>query len=648
MPDVPTLSFQSDPEGRAHEAQRLRECSAEPIRTLGKIQSHGTLLGVDAATRQIVVASDNAAEWLGRTIDEAGSDVLAWAIVNAAAVDPVRAEFEGELYDVIVHRGTDPLLVELEPVAAQLEYARTGVVGAIQRLASMTDIDELRVRAAEEIKQITGYDRVMVYHFHKDGHGQVVADAREPEMDSYFGLHFPASDIPSQARALYIEKQSRVIADTEDHGLGLQSILGDDYAVDLGLTELRASSPHHLVFMRNMGQAATVSFALVVNDTLIGMITCAHRSPRRIPVLLRRAIEVMASQLSTQIMAATEIQSLRRELGARERRAALTAPLHGRDDVAAILLGSARSVLDIVPADGVVLRLGDNVHSLGVVPPMSALAPVLETLAPGPFVSEALALERPELAVELVGVTGLLIVPLTDDGDCLVFLRGEVSRTVEWLGDQSPANRDNPLSPRRSFTAWRESVTGRSLPWGDYADDAWQLGESIRAAMAARAQAHLAELALRDALTGLHNRRFLDERLADVLSRTRHSVSVIFIDLDYFKRINDAHGHEVGDAVLATVGRRLSGNARGDDIVARLGGDEFIMVCIDARDAEAIAGRVIDSLAQPIDAEGVELSVSASAGVVTITGDAEASDVISAADAAMYRAKRAGRGRVSA
>ena len=648
MTQGPTLSaFRNERERDRSEAQRLRECAAEPIRTIGRIQSHGILFGIDAATSTVVLASDNAAHWLGPRLDQAGSDVLTWAVTHGVAVDPVRAEFEGEVYDVIVHRDTSPVLVELEPIVADLDYVRTGVVGAIQRMAAITDPDELRERAAAEIKAVTGFDRVMVYGFHGDAPGQVVADAREPDMEPYAGLHFPASDIPSQARALYLEKRSRAIVDTEDGGLGLQSLV-PDATVDLGLTELRAVSPHHLQFMRNMGQASTVSFSLVTDGRLSGMITCAHRTPRRLPVLLRRALEVMASQLSLQLAATESLAQLRRQLEARQRRAELTAPLYGRGDIARVLLGGETTVLDVVPADGVLVRIGGATHAVGEVPPVGVIHRVLETLGPEAFCSDALPMHRPELAVEMPGVAGLLVVPLDED-DCIVFVRGEVAHTVDWLGDQGPGNRDDALSPRRSFSAWRESVTGRSVPWGDHQQDAQELGADIRAALAARAQAELAELALRDALTGLHNRRFLDERLDELVDSPHDGIGVVFIDLDDFKSVNDSFGHDAGDAVLAAVGRRLSSIARGSDVVARLGGDEFVLICVDvdADGADLIAGRAIESVSQPIAVDGAQLRVTASAGVVVHTQASSAADLISAADAAMYRAKRAGRGRVS-
>jgi chemotaxis family two-component system sensor kinase Cph1 len=650
LTDLLASSFEDDRARADAERRRLQECAAEPLRTIGRIQSHGRLLGVDDETRRIVVASANAAHWLGRELDEADDEKLSWAVRHAVAIDPVRVRFDGELYDAIVHRDTVPLLVELEPIVPDLEYVRTGVVSAIQALAGITDLDELRRRAARAIKDVTGFDRVMCYHFHDDDHGQVVADEREPDMEPYIGLHFPASDIPSQARALYLEKRSRVIADTEDPGVEIVALLPEQQPVDLGATELRASSPHHLQFMRNMGQVSTVSFALVADGRLVGMFTCAHRSPRRIPVLLRRALEVLVAQVAAQLRSAEQIGALRRQLEARERRSSIVAPLYGRADVASVLMGGARTVLDVIPADGALLRFEGSVTTVGAVPPPQNLLAVVDGLGGGRQLWEALPLERPEIAVAIAGVAGLLTVPFGSDGEILVFVRREVARTVDWLGDQRSTNRDDDLSPRRSFSAWRESVTGRSLPWGDHAQEAFDLGEEIRVALQSRTQAELAELALRDALTGLHNRRFLDDRLGELLTRPETRVALVFLDLDDFKLVNDTYGHETGDAVLAAVGRRLAHAARTGDVVVRLGGDEFVILCQTAGHEEAtrVATRALEAVTEPIAVDGAVITIAASAGVVAAASGEAARDLLDAADAAMYRAKRSGGGRVSA
>jgi diguanylate cyclase (GGDEF) domain len=634
----------------ADELRRLEECAREPIRTPGRIQSHGTLLGVDPATGVVVTASEDASDWLGRSLADAGSDALHYAARTGNAVDPVRLEWRGADADAIVHRAGGLAIVELEPVVEGLEYVRTGVVGAIQRLSALTTVDDLRREAAVELRRITGFDRVMVYRFHDDGHGEVVAEDRAEGLEPYLGLHFPSSDIPPQARQLYITKLSRAIVDTHDEGLELVSTAGDPRALDLSQAELRAVSPYHLQYQRNMGQRSTVSFSIVERGRLVGMITCAHGTVRRLPVLLRRSLEVVATQIGMQLTSLSEIVRLRRTVEVRERRAALLAPLYASDDIAAALLGGRRTVLDLVPADGVVVRLGGTVHVRGAVPSRDVVERMLERLGRDPFVSECLGRERPDLAELLPDAAGLLAVPLDGDGDILVFLRGELVHEIGWLGDPGPANRPDGLSPRTSFSAWKQSVRGRSAEWGVVVQEAAELGRELETAMQRRAEARLAELAMRDALTGLHNRRFLVERLSNPTPVGPDGKALLFVDLDDFKRINDEFGHDVGDGVILEVARRLLAHSRTQDVVVRLGGDEFVVIVdgIAGADVEAIAARLVDAVAVPITVGTHVVQVTASCGLVVARPGEARSGLLEAADAAMYRAKRAGRNRVSA
>ena len=634
----------------ADELRRLEECAREPIRTPGTIQSHGTLLGVDPATGVVVTASENAAAWLGRPLADAGSDALDYAARTGNAVDPVRVVWDGVAADAIVHRAGGLAIVELEPVIDGVEYVRTGVVGAIQRLSALTTIDELRREAAAEIRGLTGFDRVMIYHFHDDGHGEVVADDRIPELEPYLGLHFPSSDIPPQARQLYVTKLCRAIVSTSDAGIPLVSTAGDPRALDLSSAELRSVSPYHLQYMRNMGQASTVSFSLVERGRLVGMITCAHGSVRRLPVLLRRSLEVLTTQIGMQLSSIGEIERLRHTVEVRERRAALLAPLYASDDIPAALLGGPRTVLDLVPADGVVVRLDGVSRVAGTVPAPPAIERLLDGLAGAPFVSECLSLDRPDLADLLPGVAGLLVVPLDAEGDTLVFVRGEVAREIAWLGDPGMANRPDEVSPRTSFSAWKRSVSGRSEPWGTVVAEATELGRDLETAIQRRAEARLAELAMRDALTGLYNRRYLVERLANPSPVGPEGKALLFVDLDDFKHVNDEHGHDVGDGVILEVARRLLAHSRAQDVVVRLGGDEFVVLVdgIAGAEVEAIAQRLVEAIAVPIVVGTHVVALTASCGLVVADPGSSRGGLLEAADAAMYRAKRAGRNRISA
>ncbi|MET0295772.1 MAG: diguanylate cyclase [Microbacterium sp.] len=630
------------------EILRLEQCVREPIRTPGRIQSHGILFAYNTAAALIDVVSENAAGWLGRSIDELGSPTLEWCVVSGAHADPVRVDIDGESYDAIVHQSPGRVIVELEDAVDRSDFPSTSVTGAIRRLAQVDSAEELRQRAAEEVREITGFDRVMVYRFFDDGHGEVAGEAADESMDPYQGLRFPASDIPQQARSLYITKLSRVIAATDDPGFALLGIDAEAEPLDLSEAELRAVSPHHLEFMRNMGQESTVSFSLVHDGRLVGMITCAHRTKRRIPILLRRALEMFASQLSTQMAALESIAQLRQELAARERRRALLARIPTSADPLEALFASSESLLETLAADGAIIRIDGISKGIGTVPHVERAA-LLDSVGIEPFATESVRTTHPGVATLMPEIAGLLVAPVGRYGVMLLF-REEATQVIRWLGDQGEQNRDTPLSPRRSFSAWSQSVSGRALPWGSTAEQAQTLGRELAEALDRRAESQLAELALVDSLTGLRNRRSLLEVLEELVAERRGG-SVMFLDLDRFKSLNDRFGHEVGDIVLRTVAARLTAVSRATDTIARLGGDEFVMLCPDVppEDQTLVAERIVHEVAQPIELlPGEDITVTVSCGIVAIEQGATPRSILQQADAAMYRAKHGGRNRMSA
>lgn len=652
------------------ERERLEVCAREAIRAPGTIQTHGALLGVDPRDRRVVLASENTAATLGLESDPLGrsladvcgsgfaDDVFSATHAAGAASNPFPLTVGERAFDAIIHVSGDLLLIELEPeLSGRLRRSTPLLYGLIHRLSRAQNRSELLHDAAEGLRALTDFDRVLVYHFHPDGHGEVVAEACADDMDPYAGHHFPASDIPVQARALYLTKLSRAIVGTSGASVALRAVDGtfDVSALDLSAAELRSVSPHHLTFMRNMGQAATVSFSLVSDGELIGMITCSHRSIRRIPYLMRQGIEVLANQLALQLTAFDQVERLRREVALRETRAALIAQISATDEIAFSLARGKVTALDLVKADGLAVRIAGRTRIVGTVPPTAQLealaAHVIARTEPGSFCSEALARDHAEIAELVPSVTGVLVVPIGGAGDYIAFFRDEVLQSVNWLGDQSESNRATPLSPRMSFASWTQSVSGTARAWGRLAEEAIDLARDIEGALLRRVESDLAQLAMHDSLTGLPNRRHLLDRLGAVLGeRGDADVSLLFLDLDGFKEINDTYGHDVGDAVIAAVAQRILGATREDDLVARLGGDEFVVVCpgMAGADAEIVADRVRDAIAAPTVVYDTEITVNASIGCASLdlaTLDAGhaipdvAADLLRRADEAMYRVK---------
>jgi len=638
------------------EQSRLEACSAEPIRTPGTIQPHGALLGINRETRLIVVVSENSEEFLGvgpervlgRTIEEFVGEAAVPSLRNAVTgANPVRVEVNGQALDAIVHRTPGPItFVEVEPHTADGAWeGASAVYAASQRLAEIDDTGELLANVTTEVAALTGFDRIMVYDFHPDGHGEVVAETRVDGMEPYLGLHFPASDIPVQARDLYLTKLSRAIVSTSAPNVALVTLPSvDALELDLSTAELRSVSPFHLQFMRNMGQASTVSLSLVHRGRLIGMITCAHNTERRLPFFLRRSLEMLARQVALQLGTARERVNLERELHTRELRTALLGKFVASDDLAVALLDGEITAMHLVPADAAAVRLDGAVSRTTGAPSLTGMEALRRAAGRETLQTSALATSHPELARLLPGTAGVLFVPLSPDGDYLAFFRREVLQSVNWLGDLAEQNRATVLSPRVSFSAWTQSVSGTSLPWGGAVGDASNLAHDIESALVRRTESRLATLALHDPLTGLANRRFLMEELAHVMT-VGGDTSLLFLDLDDFKAINDTHGHEAGDDVIVEVARRLVEQTRAEDRVARLGGDEFVILCAGtvAADAEAMADRIVAAMRAPFGPHAVTASI----GVVTVREGSSPADILQLADAAMYRAKQAGRDRFS-
>jgi diguanylate cyclase (GGDEF)-like protein len=165
-----------------------------------------------------------------------------------------------------------------------------------------------------------------------------------------------------------------------------------------------------------------------------------------------------------------------------------------------------------------------------------------------------------------------------------------------------------------------------------------------------RSEKRLEQLAYRDGLTGLANRRLFNDELQRLVAQARRGkvFALMLLDLDRFKPINDAHGHDAGDAVLGAVGTRLLQAVREVDLVARLGGDEFAVLLRDPAGREAVdivCHRVIQAIAEPVSYRGMALQVGTSIGVAMCPAEAQDADTLyKSADLALYAAKQAGRG----
>jgi diguanylate cyclase (GGDEF)-like protein len=657
----------------------LAACEDEPIHIPGFIQPHGVLLALDATTFVVEHVSENSERLIGiapgNLLGKSPATFLGAAqfaeLSNFFRARPADTEaakvFTGpgqQPMECISSRYRDSLLVELQPTDGAHSLDLLGVSLSLQaplaRMERTSNVDDLVSCVAHEIRLISGFDRVMVYRFDDDWHGHVLAeDVSERFPVAYLGLHFPASDIPAQARSLYLLNTLRLVPDTDYIPVTIIANRHVQTALDLSRSELRSVSPIHLEYLHNIGVRATLTISIIVRGMLWGLVACHHVSPRRLDHAVRSTCDFFAQMLALKLTARIEHAELSQRLEGTELLAKFVANLESTQPLTEALRRSWTTLLPIFDADALVVRgpegcavYGSSMRTEDI---EVALALLEATVKDGIAASSSLCRLADEARRFASEASGALYVGLSaSDNRCIVFLRREQSASVTWAGDPTKTAFAQVgkvrLSPRASFAAWEQVVLGESTRWSSSdLQKAASLREQLINWQRAREEVRL--LAHYDALTELPNRRLVDELLRRAINDADlHNalVGLLFIDIDRFKRFNDRLGHATGDRVLHEVATRISRAVRESDIVGRLGGDEFVVIMPGLSDrcaAEGIAQRLLDDVSQPVPGlEGDDLRVTLSIGISIYPSDGSTSEVLlNTADSAMYQVKENGR-----
>lgn len=471
-------------------------CDREPIHILGHIQPQGFFIASDK-TFKLVQVSTNLAHYLdvkvenllGKPLTNLGfigleDKIQLLQIKKTKQIDVFEVAYSKnehiDCFDAIAHYSGDKLIIELEPCVAE----PTAVIyqELLNRLSYLSTRSESREdvlrQAATIIKKYTGYDRVMIYQFMKDGHGQVVAEDKEDYLEPFLGMYYPASDIPKQARELFIKNVVRIIADVDAVDIPLHPYLVNGEPADLSLCNLRSVSPMHIQYLKNMGVKASFSISIIIDGTLWGLIACHHYSDGKfLPYTFRQNCVLISRLLSATIQSwiHKEEENLRLKTNAGIK--TLVTQIKQNWNIPFGLTNYHTTVGNLFDCSGAALLLEDKIYLLGNTPTQEEVKELVQWLNDTTdkyFETNRLPLLFTPAKAWRKTASGLLSITLSKElKEYIIWFKPEIIEEVSWGGNPEKAmeiNKENgevTLTPRKSFAKWTQELEFHATPWKD-------------------------------------------------------------------------------------------------------------------------------------------------------------------------------------
>jgi multi-sensor signal transduction histidine kinase (EC 2.7.3.-) len=365
-----------------------------PIHIIGQIQPYGILLVLEEPKLNILQFSSNTTSVFGIPGEEllhkkledlldpfqierikAGLLEESLDFINPVKIWLRRKGDDYVVFDGVFHRNSDGLLIlELEPAISQENIPFLSIYhlarASINRLEETGNTRDLCQIIVEEVRKVTGFDRVMLYKFDEDGHGCVVAEEKLESMESYLGLHYPESDIPKPARKLFCSNWIRIIPDTHFQPVGIYPSVNPLTQRPLDLTNSILRSPHscHIEYLHNMGVGASLTISLIKEGKLWGLIACHHQTPKYVSYELRKACEFLGRVIFSELSAREETEDYDYRMQLTYIQSALIEYMSQEENFIDGLVKHQPNLLDLTGAQGAAICFGNNCTLVGQTP----------------------------------------------------------------------------------------------------------------------------------------------------------------------------------------------------------------------------------------------------------------------------------------
>lgn len=478
----------------------LTNCDREPIHIPGKIQAHGFLVAVNG-NGIICYISENIANFLPvnarQLLNKNLAELEALLLQDEAPgflsqllqlgrhakgfdnLNPYLISMDQAQFNLILSKSGAYYLLEFEPAMGATELDIQKIIGrSVTEMLAGKQLKYLLDNAALQIKNLIGYDRIMIYKFLDDGHGEVIAEVKNDDLEPFLGLHYPATDIPKQARELYKLNLTRIITDVNTDASPILTLAEDGQnaePLDLTCSALRAVSPVHIQYLKNMGVASSFSISLIHQDELWGLIACHNYTPRFINFKAREASKLVGQIISSALEFKQVEETSAKTDSFKNAYDTLNDLLRKGGDIVEAVTSYPTTLLQVADATGAAIIFENKITTLGQTPDNEQIQALVDWLKNHMedriyYTSSLPVIYHPAKAYSSIA-SGLLACTLSKEmGELMLWFKPEQITTIKWAGNpekpvEIDANGFASLSPRKSFEVWTETVQYTSKRW---------------------------------------------------------------------------------------------------------------------------------------------------------------------------------------
>ena len=475
----------------------LTNCDKEPIHIIRYVQPHALVIVCALDLSSVAFISNNCKQFLNLSTEEclnsSPKNILPEEVLrqieysmqsgdSLTLINPINCPLfhEKKDYVAIVHLNEDKLIViEIEPQYSTMQSIdfQLKVGQSIEKIQQENRFPQLFETAANEIKKLTGFDRVMVYQFDAEGHGTVIAEALNDNLEPFLGLRYPATDIPQQARDLFLKNKVRFISDLRAEPAVLFPSVHQEtkQAFNQTYNHTRGTSPIHVEYLINMGVFGSMTVAILKNDRLWGLFACHHYESIWLDYSVRSIIKLLSQIISGHLLLNSALHYKQNTLDAQIVKSKILDQMIKSSDALSGLTEGEYNIMHLFDCCGAAVYINGEITTLGETPQLTDIKEIINKsgLDKNSLVwkSHHLKKDISSVASTIGHIAGALILVISQSPEqqFLLWFRKEKKENVSWAGNPEKSvvkKGDNVrLSPRKSFAKWKQNVEDRSEKW---------------------------------------------------------------------------------------------------------------------------------------------------------------------------------------